>query len=270
LGIIEGWLASTEDRGAAMSHITNGSTAVREHSTSMAVFLFAAWALVCCSTVSADEKLVAPKTGKIHVAVVITQHPNLIDFAGPWSVFENVRVKGRGNSKNEDIPEDDQYPFDIYAVGDDLTPIKLNPGLTVVPRYTFDDAPPPQIVIVGAQQGSPRMKTWLQKIAASPGNDVIMSVCTGAFRLAGAGLLDGKPATTHHGYYGDFEKYFPQVELRKGARYVRSDARVFTSGGLTSGIDLALHIVELYFGQDVARSTAAWMEYQGSGWHEKD
>jgi len=237
----------------------------------VATFLAAAFGLICLATAASaleTAKFVAPERGKIRVAVVLTQHANLIDFAGPWSVFENVRVKGRVGSKNEDVPEDDQYPFDVYAVGDDLTPIRLNPGLTVTPRYRFDDAPAPQVVIVGAQAGSPKMKAWLQKIAASRDNDVIMSVCTGAFKLAGAGLLDGKPATTHHAYLGDFEKSFPKVEVRKGLRFVRSDTHIFTSGGLTSGIDLALHVVQLYFGQDVAQSTASWMEYQGAGWRD--
>ena len=241
-------------------------------SRSIVIILLGLAAMVACVTASAAEpaKLQPLPTGKIRVAVVLTQHPNLIDFAGPWSVFENVRVKGRGNSKDEDEPEDDQYPFEVFAVGDDLTPIRMNAGLTVVPRYTFDDAPAPQVVVVGAQAGSPKMKEWLRKVAAASSNQVIMSVCTGAFRLAGAGLLDGKPATTHHGYYDDFAKYFPDVKLRKGARYVRGDARVFTSGGLISGIDLALHIVELYFGQAIAQQTAGWMEYQGTGWHQKD
>jgi transcriptional regulator GlxA family with amidase domain len=144
----------------------------------------------------------------------------------------------------------------------------MNGGLAVIPRYTFDDAPVPQVVIVGAQAGSPKMKAWLQKIAKDSANQAVMSVCTGAFKLAGAGLLDGKPATTHHGYYADFEKYFPNVKLQKGSRFVRSDDRVFTSGGLTSGIDLALHIVELYFGRNVAEQTTEWMEYQGKGWRE--
>jgi len=88
--------------------------------------------------------------------------------------------------------------------------------------------------------------------------------------LASAGLLDGKPATTHHGFYDDFAGAFPSVKLRKGVRFVRSDARTFTAGGLTSGIDLALHITELYFGREVAQRTADWMEYQGAGWRSKD
>jgi transcriptional regulator GlxA family with amidase domain len=148
--------------------------------------------------------------------------------------------------------------------------VRLGPGPMLVPQYTFDNAPSPTIVIVGAQVGSPKMKAWLQKVAADPKTDVIMSVCTGAFKLASAGLLDGKPATTHHGYFDEFAKYFPDVKLREGVRYVRSDTHIFTAGGLTSGIDLALHIVQLYFGEAVAQQTADWLEYQGAGWHTSD
>jgi transcriptional regulator GlxA family with amidase domain len=249
-----------------------GTQVMKTPSGCASIVLLFATQLLCGLTASAAES--APlhplASGKILVAVVLTQHPNLIDFAGPWAVFENVRVKGRGNSKGEDEPTDDQYPFEVFSVGDDLAPIKMSGGLSVIPRYTFDDAPVPQVVIVGAQAGSPKMKAWLQKIAKDSANQVVMSVCTGAFRLAGAGLLDGKPATTHHGYYDDFEKYFPTVKLQKGARFVRGDERVFTSGGLTSGIDLALHVVELYFGRAIADQTVSWMEYQGTGWHQHD
>jgi len=214
----------------------------------------------------AGPPLSPPKTGKIRVAIAVTENANVIDFAGPLTVFSNVRVPGRGNSKNEDVPEDDQYPFEIFLVGDAAGPVDTGSGMTVTPRYDFDHAPAPSIVVVGAQRGSPRMKAWLQKVAAEAHTDVIMSVCTGAFRLAGAGLLDGKPATTHHGYYDELAKDFPKVEVRKGVRFVRSDRRIFTAGGLTSGIDLALHVVDLYFGAPVAQATADWMEYRSAEW----
>jgi transcriptional regulator GlxA family with amidase domain len=204
--------------------------------------------------------LTPPKTGKIAVAVVLTDGATVIDFAGPWEVFEDVMVEGRGSS------HDDMMPFDLYTVGDRKAPVVLSGGLTVVPQFTFDDAPAPRAVVVGAQRGSPKMIEWLQKVAADPRTDVVMSVCTGAFKLAKAGLLDGKPATTHHGFYDEFAREFPKVRLKRGLRFVRSDRHIFTAGGLTSGIDLALHIVELYFGQSVAQQTATDMEYQGTGW----
>ena len=93
-----------------------------------------------------------------------------------------------------------------------------------------------------------------------------MSVCTGADVLGDAGVLKGKKATTHHDFYDDFQKKFPDVALQRGARFVESDPVIFTAGGLSSGIDLALHVVELYFGRDVADKTAKYMEYKGKGW----
>jgi len=201
-----------------------------------------------------------PKTGRIPVAVVLTDGATVIDFAGPWEVFQDVMVDGRGPS------HDDMMPFDLYIVGDSKAPVAASDGMMVVPRFTFDDAPAPRIVVVGAQRGSPKMIAWLQKVAADPRTDAVLSVCTGAFKLAAAGLLDGKPATTHHDFYEAFGKEFPKVRLQRGLRFVRSGPHLFTAGGLTSGIDLALHIVQLYFGEKVAQQTAVYMEHQGSGW----
>jgi transcriptional regulator GlxA family with amidase domain len=110
------------------------------------------------------------------------------------------------------------------------------------------------------------MKQWLAQVAADPDTDLVMSVCTGAFRLAEAGLLEGKPATTHHGYFDQFARASPGVKLQRGPRFVRSGEHLFTAGGLTSGIDLALHVVSLYYGTEVAQRTADWLEYRGVEW----
>jgi transcriptional regulator GlxA family with amidase domain len=99
----------------------------------------------------------------------------------------------------------------------------------------------------------------------STSTDLIMSVCTGAFQLGRAGLLAGKSATTHHNFFEQFAKAFPDINLKRGVRFVEEE-RVSTAGGLSSGIDLALHVVERYFGRDVAQNTAGYMEYQGKGW----
>jgi transcriptional regulator GlxA family with amidase domain len=92
-----------------------------------------------------------------------------------------------------------------------------------------------------------------------------MSVCTGAFQLARAGLLKGIPATTHHEFFDNFAREFPDIELRRGLRFVDS-GRIATAGGLTSGIDMALHVVTRYFGHDVAQTTADYMEYTSDAW----
>jgi transcriptional regulator GlxA family with amidase domain len=83
--------------------------------------------------------------------------------------------------------------------------------------------------------------------------------------LAKAGLLDGKSATTHHDFLNQLEKNFPKVKVRRGVRFVEGE-KISTAGGLSSGIDLALRVVERYFGRPAAEKTSAFMEYQGTGW----
>jgi transcriptional regulator GlxA family with amidase domain len=92
-----------------------------------------------------------------------------------------------------------------------------------------------------------------------------MSVCTGAFQLAKAGLLSGKSATTHHDFIDNLTKQFPDIDVKRGLRFVEGP-KVSTAGGLSSGIDLALRVVDRYFGRAVAEKTAGYMEYQGKGW----
>ena len=92
-----------------------------------------------------------------------------------------------------------------------------------------------------------------------------MSVCTGAFLLARTGLLSGKAATTHHDGYRGLAIQFPDIHVKRGARFVE-EGNLATAGGLSSGVDLALRVVERYWGREVARNTAYQMEYQGKGW----
>ena len=107
------------------------------------------------------------------------------------------------------------------------------------------------------------MIDWLRKTA--PTADVTMSVCTGAFKLAKAGLLSGKAATTHHEFLDKLQKEYPDIEVKRGVRFVEGE-KISTAGGLTSGTDLALRVVERYFGREVAQTTATYMEYQSKGW----
>jgi YHS domain-containing protein len=96
-----------------------------------------------------------------------------------------------------------------------------------------------------------------------------MSVCTGAYVLAKTGVLSGKSATTFHRAYEDFAMEFPDIHLKRGARFVE-DGNLASSGGLTSGMDLAFRVVERYFGREVAEETAYNIEYQGRGWTNPD
>ncbi len=204
-----------------------------------------------------DNKLTPPAKGKIPVAFTISEGATVIDFAGPWEVFQDVMVMERGAN------HDEQMPFELFTVAETTEPVRGSGGMKIVPDFTFQSAPQPKVVVVPAQRGSQAHYAYLRKVAASA--DLVMSVCTGAFQLGSAGLLTGKSATTHHDFFEQFAQQFPNVKLKRGLRFVE-EGKISTAGGLTSGIDLALRVVERYFGRAVAQRTATYMEYQSKGW----
>jgi transcriptional regulator GlxA family with amidase domain len=206
------------------------------------------------ATARAARPLAPPQSGKIRVAFAISERSNVIDMSGPWEVFQDVHVHTRGTTMDE------MMPFELFTVAASREPVRLTGGLRVTPDYAFADAPQPHVVVVPAMAGSPELHDWLRRV--EPRADVVMSVCTGAFQLARAGLLDGLEATTHHDFWDQFAEQHPRVTLRRGERWVEGSERIATAGGLTSGIDLALRVVERYFGGEVARRTAAYMEYR--------
>ena len=201
--------------------------------------------------------LQAPASGKIKVAFAIANRATVIDFAGPWEVFQDVMIESRGDSHRE------QMPFELFTVGETADPIRASGGLRIKPDYAVDDAPQPDVIVVPALRGNTALHEWLAAVA--PDTDVTMSVCTGAFQLARAGLLDGQIATTHHDFYDAFGDEFPNIQLKRGLRFVEN-VKISTAGGLTSGIDLSLRVVERYFGRTVAQTTADYMEYTSDNW----
>jgi transcriptional regulator GlxA family with amidase domain len=198
------------------------------------------------------SKLIPPRGGGIPVAIVISAGLNVIDFSGPWGVFESVSVPGAN-----------EPPFHLFTVAESADVVTSGSGLKLMPHYMFDNVPAVKVVVIPAQRGSDAMIEWLRKV--TPTTDVTMSVCTGAFKLAKAGLLSGKVATTHHDYLDKLQKEYPDIQVKHGVRFVEGE-KISTAGGLTSGTDLALRVVERYFGRQIAQSTATYMEYQGTGW----
>jgi transcriptional regulator GlxA family with amidase domain len=204
------------------------------------------------SPATGANELTPPKTGAIPVAFALSDGATMIDFAGPWEVFQDV-VAG----------DQQKQAFSLFTVAEKTEPIRASAGMRIIPDYTFETAPAPKIVVIPAQRGNPALHKYLQKVYEQ--TDVTMSVCTGAFQLGKAGLLAGKEATTHHDFFDRFEQMFPDVKLKRGLRFVEGP-KISTAGGLTSGIDLALRVVERYFGRKVAEQTAVYMEYQSKGW----
>lgn len=211
------------------------------------------------STPSSDSvtPLTPPADGRIPVAFVLSQGAVVIDFAGPWEVFDNVLAPG---------PR--PHPFEMYTVAETTAPIHASGGMTVVPNYTIANAPPPKVIVIPAQdEPSEAVVRWIRTAATAA--DLTMSICTGAFALAKTGLLSGKTATTHHAAYAKLAATYPDIKVKRGARFVDL-GNIASSGGLTSGMDLALHVVDRYFGRQVALRTADGLEYQGLGWLNAD
>jgi len=208
---------------------------------------------IAAAPTETTNSLKPPEKDQIPVAFLISDGAVVIDFCGPWEVFQDAYVPSRKD-----------MPFRLYTVSETKKPIRTSGGMQIVPDYSIADAPAPKVIVIPAQsEPSPAVLDWIRK--SSKTTDVTMSVCTGAFVLAKTGLLDGKSATTFHGAFGRFAMKFPNIELKRGARFVEN-GNLSTAGGLSSGIDLALRVVERYYGREVAKQTAYTMEYQGQGW----
>jgi transcriptional regulator GlxA family with amidase domain len=138
-------------------------------------------------------------------------------------------------------------------------------GLSVNPRYSFADAPDPEILVVPGGYGTRREMTnpvvvdWIADRSAR--TELTLSVCTGALLLAKAGLLDGLAATTHSGAFDLLRSVAPRTEVREGERVV-DNGRVVLSAGVSAGIDMSLHVVERLLGRDLAEEAARYMEYE--------
>ena len=208
----------------------------------------------------AANSLKPPAEGSIPVAFVISDGAVMIDFAGPWEVFQDAAMGIN--------PASMANAFNLYTVSETTKPIKASAGMKIIPDYSIENAPAPKVIVIPAQhKANLAMLDWIRK--SSKTADVTMSVCTGAFVLAESGLLSGKTATTHHSSYKVMAMEHPDIHVRRGARFVE-DGNVATAGGLSSGIDLALRVVERYYGREAAERTAYYMEYQGTGWKNSD
>lgn len=222
-----------------------------------ALALFVLGQLPAVAAPPETNALKPPDRDPIPVAFLISDGAVVIDFCGPWEVFQDVN-----------IPSRQEMPFRLYTVAETKNPIRTSGGMQIIPDYTIAEAPAPKVIVIPAQSDpSPAVVDWIKK--SSQATDVTMSVCTGAFVLAKTGLLTGKSATTYHGAFGRFAMKYPDVQLKRGARFVET-GNLATAGGLSSGIDLALRVVERYFGHEVAEKTAYNMEYQGQGWKNSD
>lgn len=186
-----------------------------------------------------------------NIGLFLFNDVQLLDFAGPYEVFSDAASICDGL-------------VSVFTVTEDGKPVKSINGLTVIPDYGFSCHPPIDILVIPGGQGTKAeigkdtVLEWVRNNSQKAG--LTMSVCTGARILGKIGLLDGKEAVTHHGSVEDISRLAPQAIFREDRRFVRSGS-ILTAGGISAGIDAALYVVEIYFGEDVAGKIKIRMEY---------
>ena len=218
----------------------------------------AAQASMSASAADKISPLPVPSGGMLPAAFVLGKDAEVLDFCGPLEVFAGATTK------------DGMRLFAPYTVAATNAPVTVRGNMKVVPDHDFNTAPQPKVIVIPAMHdgGAPqKMYDWIR--TASMDADVTMSVCTGAFVLAKTGLLNGKSATTHHSGYFMLAATYPQVHLVRGARFVEQ-GNLATAGGVSSGIDLAIRVVERYVGREPTDQLIDMIEYQGKGWQNAD
>ena len=201
-----------------------------------------------------SEPLTLPEgQRKIRVAFTLGQGSQVIDVAVPWEIFQDVRIN-------------DKPVFEMYTVGTSKSLVSMSGGMLVVPNYSVFDAPQPDVIVSPAHECSSEIIKWLKK--ASMDADLTTSLCTGVYHLAEAGLLDGLLVPTFHTMLDDFAGKFPNVRVSREQTFV-DQGHIITAGGLSAGIDMSLHIVSRYFGIDVAKQTADFIEYKSERWMQQ-
>ena len=179
------------------------------------------------------------------VAIMLFPGVQIIDYTGPFEVLGEAG-------------------YDVYTVADKPDPITTNMGMVVTPKYTFDNCPQPDVLVLPGgnvpQEADPNNPQVLFVKRVAPKTTFTMSVCNGAFWLANSGLIDGKKATTFYGMLSDLKTKYPKISVIDDAKYA-DNGQYMCTAGLSSGIEGALHMIEKIDGLGAAKSVALNMEY---------
>ncbi len=197
-----------------------------------------------------------PKSNIKNVAIFLYEGVEILDFSGPGEVFAAA-----GSDKGR---------FKVYTVAATKDPILSQGFVRIQPEFSIADCPTPDIIVLpggntGPSVNNPAVIAWVQKHA--PDLEAALSVCTGAFILEKAGLLEGKKATTWHGAIDRLRKVATKTEVLENVRWV-DNGNIVTTAGVSAGIDGALHLVERILGKEAAVATARYMEYDK--WRPED
>lgn len=175
-----------------------------------------------------------------------------LDWTGPWEVLGAWAQNHPGDG------------VEVFTVAQHDGVVTCAKGLKVVPDHTWDSAPPIDVLVYPGgrgtrpQIGDDVIAGWLRKTAADA--RLMTSVCTGSLVYADAGLLDGRPATTHWGSLDRLGELGDGVEVRPDDRFV-DDGEVITAAGVSAGIDMALHLISRLVSVDRAREVRRYIQY---------
>jgi transcriptional regulator GlxA family with amidase domain len=193
----------------------------------------------------------------LNVAILIFDDVEILDFAGPYEVF-NVAAETTSPAC-----------FYVYNVGLSMRPVVGRGRFTVAPQYSIDNCPQADILVIPGGYGTrPLLKhegllAWLR--SQSTKVQWLLSVCTGALLLARAGLLKDGRATTHHTAFPLLKELSPSTTVVEDERFVQVTPSIMTAGGISAGIDLSLHMVEMLAGAKSRAATEEEMEYRLPG-----
>ncbi len=183
----------------------------------------------------------------------------VLDACGPFEVFSVAnRVAERAGSAR---------PFEVTLVGIDDRAVVARGGMRIGVDTTIEDPRGYDVVlvpggVVDAVSDDSRVLQWLKGLRSDA--ELVASVCTGAFVLAAAGLLDTRPVTTHWEDLEQLSARWPALVVHEAVRYI-DHGDLATSAGISAGLDLALHLVARWAGADHALATSSQMDYDWSG-----
>ena len=190
----------------------------------------------------------------MNIAIYIYDDAEVLDFSGPFEVFSTAKRLADNN-------------WQVFFVAEHAGPVIARAGFSVNPHYSFTDHPAIDVLIVVGgvhthELEKPAVINWIRETAGTASK--VASVCTGAFLLAKAGLLDGLTVTTHWEDQSDLAAMFPALNVIANKHWV-SQGKLTTSGGISAGIDMSLALVAELISPAHAELTAKQMEYQ---WHK--
>lgn len=188
------------------------------------------------------------------IGILLFNEVEVLDFAGPFEVFSIATAEDKKSNL-----------FRVKTIAETKKTISARNGLKVMPDFDLEDCPSLDVLIIPGGYGAEEIEihnqkliSWIQQRAAD--TPIVASICTGAFLLAEAGLLNGKHATTHWMDIDRLKREYPQLSVQRNVKFV-DEGSILTAGGISAGINLSFYLLKKLFGNAIAIETAKRMEY---------